>query len=263
MYRAAAAARAEPGAAVRDRCLRLALVGLAAEDPVAAGTLLTGLLPAQGAVIDETLTYDLTVRGIGTFAVFVADGAVRVQRTSRPRGRGAAAFHLAADPLALAELLAGDAQKVRRFGRAARYSGRRKRLRRLAALPEARLSLADAVRAGARLEPWLVYRALPFAIPPEWTRGHVFTVAQEIVELAPRAWYITARDGVPLRVIEYASGAAADATVTMTRAAFDRLLRGEPMAEGERPVVRGDVARGRRAQALDRPGPRRLIRRRA
>ena len=239
MYRAAPTALA---GGRRDRCLRLALVGLAAEDPVAAGTLLAGLLPAQGAVIEQTLTYDLTVRGIGTFAVFVADGAVRIQRISRPRGRGESAFHLSAEPQALAELLAGDQRKIRRLGRSARYSGRRKQLRTLAALPTAALSLADAVRAGARLEPWLVYRALPFAIPAEWTRGHVFTVAQEVVELTPRAWYITARDGVALNVTEHAAGAAADATVTMSRNAFDRLLRGEPALDGDRPLIRGDHA---------------------
>ena len=237
MYRAAAPALA-PGR--RDRCLRLALAGLAAEDPVAAGSLIAGLLPAQGAVIEQTLTYDLTVRGIGTFAVFAADGTVRVQRISRPRGRGAAAFHLSAEPQALAELLAGDQHKIRRLGRSARYTGRRKKLRALNSLPTATLSLADAVRAGARLEPWLVYRALPFAIPAEWTRGHVFTVAQEIAELAPRAWYITARDGVPLSVTEHAAGAAADATVTMSRTAFDRLLRGEHALDGDRPLIRGD-----------------------
>ena len=97
----------------------------------------------------------------------------------------------------LAELLAGE----RRSGGSARgvrspaaASGAR-------ALPRSRRrpSLADAVRAGARLEPALVYRALPFAVAPEWTRGHVFTVAQEIVEFGPRAWYVTARDGVALR----------------------------------------------------------------
>jgi hypothetical protein len=226
----------------REKGLRRAIAGLAAEDPVAAGTLIAALLPAQGAVIEDTLTYDLTVRGIGTFAVFIADGAVRVQRTSRRRGRGESAFHLSAEPLALANLLAGDQRKVRRFGRAARFSGRRTKLRALAALPAARLSLADAVRAGANPEPSLVYRALPFAIPAEWTRGHVFTVAQEITDLAPRAWYITARDGVPLRVIEYAAGAAADATVTMSLAAFERLLRGEPALDGDRPAIHGDLS---------------------
>ncbi|HEX6021738.1 MAG TPA: hypothetical protein VFZ00_07060, partial [Solirubrobacter sp.] len=234
--------RARPALAApdRERGLRRALAALAAEDSVAAGTLIAGLLPAQGAVIEDTLTYDLTIRGIGTFAVFVAGGDVRVQRTHRARGRGESAFHLNAEPLALAELLAGERRKVRRFGRAARYSGRRKNLRALAALPAARLSLAEAVRAGATLEPSLLYRALPYAVPAEWTRGHVFTVEQVITELAPRAWYITARDGVPLQVIEYAAGAAADATVTMSRAAFDRLLRGEAPSDGDRPTIHGD-----------------------
>ena len=191
--------------------------------------------------LDADVSYDLTIRGFGTFAVTVRDGSARVQRVARRRPRSEAAFHLAGDPLALAELLAGEQRRIRRFGRSAlKVNGRRKRVRALTPLQTADLTLAELVRAGARLEPSLVYRALPFAIAPEWTRGHVFTVAQEIVELAPRAWYITARDGVALSVTEHAAGAAADATVTMSRTAFDRLLRGEHALEGDRPLIRGD-----------------------
>ena len=148
-----------------DRRLRRALVELAREDSVAAGTLLAGLLPAQGAVLRGVLTYDLTVRGVGTFAVFV-EGARRGRPPRRRRTRREAPFHLSAEPLVLAQLLAGERSKVRRFGRRAKLSGRRKRVRELAPLPDARLSLADAVKAGARLEPGLVYRALPLAIDP-------------------------------------------------------------------------------------------------
>ena len=165
-----------------------------------------------------------------------------MQRIARRRPRSEAAFHLAGDPLVLAELLAGEQRRIRRFGRAGvKVNGRRKRVRALvgaAAAPSSR----SPTRSG-RARGWsraLVYRALPFAVAPEWTRGHVFTVAQEIVEFGPRAWYVTARDGVPLDVVEHVAGAAADATVTMTRAAFERLLRGEPAAEGELPVVRGN-----------------------
>jgi hypothetical protein len=228
-----------PGSTAR---LRRALVALARVDPVAAGQLLAGLLPAQGAALADPLSYDLTVRGVGTYAVSVADGVAKVQRLSRRRPRGEAAFHLDGDPLVLAELLAGEERRVGRFARGARLKGRRKRVKPLAALPATDLSLADAVRAGARLEPSLVYRALPFAVEPEWTRGHAFTVAQEIVELAPRAWYVTARDGEQLEVVEHLSPMPADATVTMTRAAFERFLTGEPASIGERPVVRGDRA---------------------
>ena len=140
----------------------------------------------------------------------------------------------------LAELLAGERRKVGRLRRKARLTGQRKRALELMALPVAKLSLAQATSAGARLEPALVYQALPFAIDPEWTRGHSFTVAQQIVELAPQAWHITVRDGQPLRIVERNSGTEVDATVTMSRAAFDRLLRDERPMVGDRPVVRGD-----------------------
>ncbi len=205
-----------------------------------AAALIAGLLPAQGRLLADDISYDLTVRGLGTFAIDVERGEAEVRRIARRRPRGEAQFHLAGDPRALAELLAGERRRVRRFRGPVRLSRRRKGLRALRPLSAARLSLAGAVRAGARLEPALVFRALPHVVDPAWTRGHVFTVAQEIAELAPRAWYITARDGVPLTVAEHKAGMAADATVTMSRATFDRLLRGEPA--GELPVIRGDRA---------------------
>ncbi len=222
--------------------LRAAVVALARQDSLTAGSVLAALLPVQGAIIADDVTYDLTVRGIGTFGVTIRNGHAQVQRLPRRRSRREAEFHVAGEPLALAQLLAGERSKLRRFGRGARVSGRRKRAKALAALPGADLSLAEALHAGARLEPSLIFRTLPFVIDPEWTRGHVFTVAQEITELAPRAWYVMARDGVPLHVVEHTAGGAADATVTMTRAAFERLLRGEPAAEGDLPIVRGDHA---------------------
>jgi hypothetical protein len=220
-----------------ERRLRRALVALAREDGGAAGALLVGLLPAQGAVLPGAFSYDLTVRGVGTFAVFVEGGTARTVRVARRRSRREALFHLSADPLVLAELLAGERDRVRRFRRGARVSGRRRRLSELAPLRSAQLSLADAAKAGARLEPALVYRALPLVIDPEWTRGHRFTVAQRV---ADQTWHVTARDGLPLRVVERRADAPADATVTMSRAAFDRMLRNEPPAHGDRPQVRGD-----------------------
>ena len=48
------------------------------------------------------------------------------------------------------------------------------------------------------------------------------------------------RDGFPLRVVEHATEAPADATVTMSRAAFERLLKDEPQPPGDRPRIRGD-----------------------
>jgi hypothetical protein len=229
-------------AEAKVRQLREVLVELAREDSRAAGEILVGLLPAQGVVIAGELAYDLTVRGIGTFAVDVAGGEARVARITAPRWRREARFHLSADPLTLAELLAGEDRRIRRFIGRARVSRRKRRLRPLRALPAASVSLADAVRAGARLEPELVYRALPLAIAPEWTAGCAFTVAQEISGDAGGTWYLAVGDGTGLAVSRDAPAGPPHATVTMTRAAFDRLLRDEPPLPDERPLVHGDRA---------------------
>ena len=110
----------------------------------------------------------------------------------------------------------------------------------LKALPATRLSVAEAARAGAQLEPGLVYRALSYAVHPSWTRGERFTIAQEITGSAPETWYLTARDGAGLTVSAQAPPEGADATVSMSREAFGHLLKGEPVPRGSRPVVRGD-----------------------
>ena len=224
------------------RPLRRVLVALAERDPVAAGELLVGLLPAQGPVFDAPVAYDLTVAGIGTFAVTVRDGVATIERVSKRRSRGEALFELRSDPLTLAELLAGADHRIGRFRGRARVSRRRRRARVLEALPRAAIGLADALGAGARLEPALVYKALPLAIDPEWTVGYAFTVAQEITDPDARTWYLAVRDGAGVEVSEEVPESAPDATVTMTRAAFERLLRGEPPDPAERPLVRGDRA---------------------
>ncbi len=236
------AALADAFAGPPARPLRRVLVALAQRDPVAAGEVLAGLLPAQGPVFDQPVAYDLTIAGVGTFAVTVCDGVAAIERVSKPRSRGEALFELRSDPLTLAELLAGDEHRIGRFRGRARVSRRRRKARVLEALPDARISLADALRAGARLEPALVYAALPLAIDPEWTAGHAFTIAQEITDPDARTWYVAVRDAAGIEVTESAPEEPPDATVTMTRAAFERLLRNEPPDPTERPLVRGDRA---------------------
>jgi hypothetical protein len=179
---------------------------------------------------------------VGTYAVTVAGTWTHVKPLATPRARGDRDFHLSADALTLAELLAGVERRIGRLRGPARFSGSRRRLNALRALPATRLSLAEAARAGATLEPGLVYRALSYAVHPSWTKGERFTVAQEILDDAYQTWYLTARDGAGLAVSPRAPEDGAAATVSMTRGTFDRLLRGEPVPRGERPGVRGDRA---------------------
>ncbi|MEA2311643.1 MAG: hypothetical protein QOE28_1611 [Solirubrobacteraceae bacterium] len=240
--------------------LRGAIVKLAHDDPQAAARLLAALLPAQAAAIATPLDYDLTIRELGTFSVTVTGGTApaRVQPLDHPRPRAETDFHLSADALTLAELLAGVDRRVGRLFGPARYTGSRRRLGLLRSVRATRLSLRDAARAGAELDPGLVYRALAYAVHPSWTRGERFTVAQEIAGEDPQTFHLTARDGAGLALSVHAE--EADATVTMTRETFGLMLRGEPVPSGSRPAIRGDrdaVARLKawmdRAQGLAEP----------
>ena len=219
---------------------------------MAAGALLVGLLPAQGAVLEGALSYDLTVRGVGTFAVFVGDGRRGSCGSSRRRPRGEALFHLTGDPLVLAELLAGE-----------RRQGRPLPPQRAASRAGASGAQELAGAAGGASSRWRRRRgrargssrrssiaALPFAIDPEWTRGHTLhgRAADRRARAARVARHARAT-AQPLQVVEHTSEAAADATVTMTRAAFDRMLRDEPAALGERPRSAATARPSRRSSA--------------
>ena len=128
--------------------------------------------PRAGGDRAGPVDYDITIAEVGTFAVTVAGGRAYVKDLEQPRGRREAEFHLSADPLTLAELIAGVPHKIGRFRGAARVSGRKRRLKPLKAIPAATLSLAEAARAGARLEPALIYRTFPYVIHAAWSRDH-------------------------------------------------------------------------------------------
>ena len=234
VYATGSSARAYPR-------LRGAIVKLAHDDPGAAGALLAALLPAQAAALATPLDYDLTIHGAGTFAVKIdSRGTARVHARPEPRGRPHAEFHLSADPLTLAELLAGVDHRIGRWRGPARFTGSRRKLDVLRALPSTSVSLTDAARAGAELEPALVYRTLSYAVHPSWTRGERFTLAQEIIGERPETWYLSARDGAGVTISADPPEDGVEATVSMSRRTFGLMLREEPVPSGERPVVRGD-----------------------
>jgi hypothetical protein len=222
--------------------LRGALVKLAHDDPRAATRLLLGLVPVQRALVPPPVEYDLTIRGDGTYAISIGQQGATAKPLPGPRPRRQAAYHLSADVVTLAELLAGVPKRMGRWFGPIKVHGRRRGAEALRdALVGARLDLAAAARAGAELDPELVFRAFAYAIHPAWTKGHSFTVAQEIADPSPQRWHVLVRDGAPVAV-ERRATTAPDAVVTMTRATYLHLLRGERAPSGERPAIRGDRA---------------------
>jgi hypothetical protein len=221
--------------------LRGAIVKLAHDDPAAAGLLLAALLPAQAAALATPLDYDITIAEAGTFAVKLDARGAHVHARPEPRGRPHADFHLSADALTFAELLAGVDHRIGRWRGPARFSGSRRKLDVLRALPATSISLSEAARAGATLEPSLVYRTLSYAVHPSWTRGERFTLAQEITGERPETWYLSARDGAGMTVSASPPEEGVEATVSMARKTFGLMLRGEDVPSGARPTVRGEL----------------------
>ena len=182
--------------------LRGALVKLAHDDPRAATRLLLGLVPVQRALVTTPVEYDLTIRdGGGTYAISIGQQRASAKPLPGPRPRSQAAYHVSADVVTLAELLAGVDKRMGRWFGSIKVRGRRRGAEALRdALVGARLDLAAAARAGAELDPDLVFRAFAYAIHPAWTKGHRFTVAQEIADPSPQRWHIVVRDGAPVAV---------------------------------------------------------------
>ncbi len=223
--------------------LRAALVRLAHDDPRTAARLLVALVPAQGALVSAPLQYDLTIRGAGTYAISIAAGRATARGVREPRPRAQAAFHVTADVVTLAEVLAGVQKRMGRWIGSVKVQGQRRDAEALRdALVGAQLDLSAAARAGADLDPDLVWRALAYAIDPAWTKGHTFTIAQEISGPRPLRWHIAVRDGAPVVIERRAPAQPPDAVVAMSRAAFSHMLRAEPAPGGERPTIRGDRA---------------------
>ena len=243
--------------------LRGALVKLAHDDPRAATRLLLGLVPAQHALLDAPVEYDLTIRDAGTYAVSVGAEGASARTVASPRPRAEAAFHVTADVVTLAELLAGVPRRMGRWFGPVRVKGRKRGAEVLRdTLAGAQLDLGAAARAGADLDPDLVFRSFAYAIQPAWTKGHRFVVAQEIADPSPQRWHLVVRDGAPIEVEKRLDGEP-DAVVSMSRATFGCLIRGDAAPHGERPAVRGDRAAVGPPARLDRarPARRRLTRR--
>jgi ribonucleoside-diphosphate reductase beta chain len=183
---------------------------MAREDPELAARLVLQTLPAAVAKLPPPIAYDLTVDPFGTWRVVVDESGPSVARVS---GDGAAAngdaadgsangeldFRLMTDAEGLALMAAGASPVRLMLGGKIRIRGKRRRAMKLRAMAEGDdPSLGDAVRAGAELDTDAVFRALPYLIDPEWTRGHSFVVGYDVEGVG--RWLVHVRDGERLAI---------------------------------------------------------------
>jgi ribonucleoside-diphosphate reductase beta chain len=203
---------------------RIALREMAREEPELAARLVLQTLPAAAARVRGPLRYELTVGDMGTWLVDVDDdGGANVT----PGRDGAVDFALSTDAAGLAAMAAGDSPLRLMLGGRVRIRGKRRRAMRLRAMASGGdLSMADAMAAGAELDPDAVYRSLAYMIDPEWTRGHSFVIAYEISGEGGGTWYVHVHDGQRVRVTTEPPAAAVTATTRVSVDTFKRLVSG-------------------------------------
>jgi len=199
---------------------RQAFAEMAREDPGLAARLVLQTLPAAAAKVPGKLTYGLYVDGIGEYTVAIDSG-----RASITEGAGGPAdFNISTDARGLAALAAGTSPMRLIVSGRVRIRGSRLRARKLRAMSNGPVDLAEVIANGGEIDPDLLYRSLPYLIDPEWTRGHAYLLRYAIGD---RTWDIEIRDGEPIRVGDPSNGREPDAAVEVSPDTFRKLVSRE------------------------------------
>ena len=201
-----------------------ALRRMAESDPELAASLIVHGLPAAAAALPEGLSYRLELDGLGAWTVRPNGGRADVIEAAPGAELNGEDFAISTDPGTLAQIAAGRSPLAALARRRIRLRGRRRKalaLRRLSTDAGPR----DLARLGVPVDADLIFRSLAYAIEPEWTRGHRFSVAYELVGAGGGSWRVDVDDG-QVRV-ERGMGEDPDAIVRIRYSDWLALLSGE------------------------------------
>jgi len=201
-----------------------ALRRMAESEPELAARLIVQSLPAAAAKLPEGMSYRLELDGLGAWTVSSFGGRAKVAEVLAGADLNGEAFAISTDAETLAKVASGRNPVGPLMSGRLKLRGRRRKalaLRRL----EADAGPRDLARLGQRVDADLVFRSLAYAIEPEWTRGHRFTVAYQLVGEGGGTWRVEVDDG---RVrVERGLGENADAIVRIRYTDWLALLSGE------------------------------------
>ncbi len=197
---------------------------MAESEPELAARLIVHSLPAAAASLPPGLSYRLELEGLGAWTVNPLGDRAEVTEAAEGADLNGEAFSISTDPETLASVASGRSPIGALARGRIKLRGRRRKALALRHLsPDA--GPRDLARLGIPVEPDLVFRSLAYAIEPEWTRGHSFTVAYELVGEGGGAWRVEVDDG-HVRV-ERGSGEDPDALVRIRYTDWLRMLSGE------------------------------------
>jgi ribonucleoside-diphosphate reductase beta chain len=214
------------GANSSNGTMEAALRRMATADPELAAKLIVHSLPAAAATMPPGLSWRLSIEGLGDWTVRgSADGGAATVEPSN--GNSGEDFVVETDARGLTRLAAGSSPLGLMLRRRLRLRGKRRKALALRHLdPDAGPRKMAAL--GLDVDPDLIYRSLPYAIDPEWTRGHRFTVAFEVLGDGGGQWMVEVDDGAVSVHAGFTNGSAPpDATIRLSLETWKALLGGD------------------------------------
>jgi ribonucleoside-diphosphate reductase beta chain len=207
-----------------DGTAQRALRRMAESDPELAARLILQSLPAAAAKLPEGMSYRLELDGLGAWTVSSFGGRAKVAEVLAGADLNGEAFAISTDAETLARVASGRNPVGPLMSGRLKLRGRRRKAMALRRLdPDA--GPRDLARLGHPVDADLVFRSLPYAIEPEWTRGHHFTVAYQLVGEGGGTWRVEVDDAT-VRV-ERGLGESPDAIVRIRYSDWLALLSGE------------------------------------
>ena len=160
--------------------MQQSLARMATQEPELAARLLVQALPAASAPIQEQLDYRLVVYNVGSYEVSISNGSAAVSPVDGAvDANGKVDFELRTDAGTFVRMANGANPLGLLLNGRVRIRGKRRRALKLRKLAR-QLTMRDIARAGPAPDPDLLYRALPYAVDPEWTVGQRFCIEYEI-----------------------------------------------------------------------------------
>jgi ribonucleoside-diphosphate reductase beta chain len=210
----------ENGAGTATEALRR----MSAEDPELAARMIIHSLPAAAATLPAGLSYRLELEGMGAWRVTAQGDRAEVGPVDPSAELNGDAFAIRTDPRTLARVAAGASPLAAMLTGKLRVRGKRRKALALRRMSE-EAGPRDLARKGLPVDPDLLFCSLPYAIEPEWTRGHRFRIGYQLVGDGGGSWTIGVDDGS----VSCEQGLAedADATVRIRTTDWMKLLSGE------------------------------------
>ena len=185
---------ARNGGADTEGTATQALRRMAEAEPELAARMMVQSMPVAAATLPDGLSYRLELSDLGAWRIVPNGGHADVTEVAPGGELNGDAFAIETDARTLALLAAGANPLPAMIRRRVRLRGKRRKalaLRRLSQDAGPR----ELARLGLPVDADLLYRSLPYAIEPEWTRGHNFRIGYELLGEGGGTWTLAVEDG--------------------------------------------------------------------